>query len=105
MATRSNANKGVTGRNSNVPPPARNTQDNTQAIRRVPGMAYGEQQELVEQQQSLLTSLQEAPAQSYNVTEPPAKELGKPGDYAIDTENKNIYGPKTSSGWPAPVNF
>lgn len=52
MATRSNANKGVTGRNSNVPPPARNTQDNTQAIRRVPGMAYGEQQELVEQQQA-----------------------------------------------------
>ena len=30
MATRSNSNKGVTGRNSNVPPPARNTQDNTQ---------------------------------------------------------------------------
>ena len=52
MATRSNANKGVTGRNSNVPPPARNTQDNTQAIRRIPGMSYGEQQEIVEQQQA-----------------------------------------------------
>ena len=62
-------------------------------------------EELVEQQQSLLTSLQEAPAQSYNVTEPPSEELGKPGDYAIDTENKNIYGPKTSTGWPSPVNF
>mgnify|MGYP001157053310 FL=1 len=52
MATRSNANKGVTGRNSNVPPPARNTQDNTQAIRRIPGMSYGEQQELTQQQQA-----------------------------------------------------
>jgi hypothetical protein len=52
MATRSNANKGVTGRNSNVPPPARNTQDNTQAIRRIPGMPYGEQQELTQQQQA-----------------------------------------------------
>ena len=52
MATRSNANKGVTGRNSNVPPPAINTQDNTQAIRRIPGMSYGEQQEIVKQQQA-----------------------------------------------------
>ena len=52
MATRSNSNKGVTGRNSNVPPPARNTQDNTQSIRRIPGMSYGEQQALTQQQQA-----------------------------------------------------
>ena len=44
MATRSNSNKGVTGRNTNVPPPARNFNDNTQAVRRIPGMEYGEQQ-------------------------------------------------------------
>jgi len=36
----------------NVPPPARNTQDNTQAVRRIPGMEYGEQKALVEQQQA-----------------------------------------------------
>tara|TARA_R100000805_G_C3597059_1_gene98084 strand:- start:207 stop:620 length:414 start_codon:yes stop_codon:yes gene_type:complete len=52
MATRSNSNKGVTGRNSNVPPPARNYNDNTQAVRRIPGMDYGEQQALTEQQQA-----------------------------------------------------
>jgi len=52
MATRSNSNKGVTGRNSNVPPPARNTQDNTQSIRKIPGVTYGEQQDLTEQQQA-----------------------------------------------------
>ena len=42
----------VTKRNNAVPPPARNTQDNTQAVRRIPGMDYGEQQELVQQQQA-----------------------------------------------------
>ena len=52
MATRSSSNKGTDRRALNVPPPARNTQDNTQAVRRIPGMPYGEQQELVEQQQA-----------------------------------------------------
>ena len=42
----------VTKRNNAVPPAARNTQDNTQAVRRIPGMDYGEQQELVQQQQA-----------------------------------------------------
>ena len=64
MATRSNANKGVTGRNSNVPPPARNTQNNTQAIRRIPGMSYGEQQEIVEQQQAAPLPKDTTPQQS-----------------------------------------
>ena len=45
MATRSPSNRGL-----NVPPPARNYQDNTQAVRRMPGVAYGEQKELTEQQ-------------------------------------------------------
>ena len=54
MATRSSSNKGTDKRALNVPPPARNTQDNTQAVRRIPGMDYGEQQELVQQQQALL---------------------------------------------------
>ena len=52
MATRSSSNKGTDRRALNVPPPARNTQDNTQAVRRIPGMPYGEQQDLTEQQQA-----------------------------------------------------
>ena len=47
MATRSPSNRGL-----NVPPPARNYQDNTQAVRRMPGVAYGEQKKLTEQQQA-----------------------------------------------------
>ena len=47
MATRSPSNRGL-----NVPPPARNYQDNTQAVRRMPGVAYGEQKQLTEQQQA-----------------------------------------------------
>ena len=62
-------------------------------------------EELVEQQQNLLKSLQEAPAQSYNGTEPPRDDTGKPGDYFVDTKRNNIYGPKTSNGWPPPVKF
>ena len=52
MVTRSSSNKGTDRRALNVPPPARNTQDNTQAVRRIPGMEYGEQKALVEQQQA-----------------------------------------------------
>ena len=52
MATRSSSNKGTDRRALNVPPPARNTQDNTQAVRRIPGIPYGEQQALTQQQQA-----------------------------------------------------
>jgi hypothetical protein len=61
--------------------------------------------ELVKNQQDLLTSLQEAPAQSYNGTRPPDPKLGKSGDYYIDTAAKKMYGPKNINGWPAPVNY
>ena len=47
MATRSPSNRGL-----NVPPPARNYQDNTQTVRRMPDVAYGEQQALTEQQKA-----------------------------------------------------
>ncbi len=47
MATRSPSNRGL-----NVPPPARNYQDNTQVVRRMPDVAYGEQQALTEQQKA-----------------------------------------------------
>jgi len=49
--------------------------------------------DLVEDQQDLLKSLQEAPAQSYNGTDPPAKDTGKIGDYYVDTYRKIMYGP------------
>ena len=52
MATRSSSNKGTDKRALNVPPPARNYSDTTQAVRRIPGMTYGEQQELTQQQQA-----------------------------------------------------
>jgi hypothetical protein len=48
---RSPSNKGITNRNANVPPPARNTQDNTRGL--IPGLTagttYGEGQQLKEQ--------------------------------------------------------
>jgi len=62
-------------------------------------------EKLVLNQQNLLTSIKEAPAQSYNGTTPPLRVLGKPGDYYIDTAAKKMYGPKTSDGWPSPVNY
>ena len=52
MATRSSSNKGTDKRALNVPPAARNYQDNTQAVRRMPDVAYGEQQALTEQQKA-----------------------------------------------------
>jgi hypothetical protein len=52
MATRSNSNRGTNRRALNVPPAARNFNDNTQAVRRIPGVEYGEQKALTEQQQA-----------------------------------------------------
>ena len=52
MATRSSSNKGTDRKALNVPPAARNYQDNTQAVRRMPDVAYGEQQALTEQQKA-----------------------------------------------------
>ena len=52
MATRSNSNRGGNKSELNVPPPARNFNDNTQAVRRIPGVEYGEQKALTEQQQA-----------------------------------------------------
>ena len=49
MATRSSSNKKITNRNANVmyAPPNR---QNTQAVRQIPGVTYGEQDKLTEQQ-------------------------------------------------------
>jgi hypothetical protein len=61
---------------------------------------------IISQQQDLLTSLLEAPSQVFTVNNPPTGELGKPGDYAVDTTNRVIYGPKLSyTEWNSGVNY
>ena len=50
---RSPSNKGITNRNANVPPAGRNYQDQSQAVRRIPDVSFGEQQELTEQQKAI----------------------------------------------------
>jgi len=82
MATRSSSNKGTDRRALNVPPPARNTQDNTQAVRRMPGVGYGEQQALVEQQQA-------APLPKAGVPQAQAR----PTRPKIDLTKINAFGP------------
>jgi len=82
MATRSSSNKGTDRRALNVPPPARNTQDNTQAVRRMPSVGYGEQQALVEQQQA-------APLPKAGVPQAQAR----PTRPKIDLTKINAFGP------------
>lgn len=63
-------------------------------------------QNLVEQQQDLLASLQEAPSKVYEGKAAPQSDLGKPGDYFIDTVNRIIYGPKViRTEWPRGINY
>ena len=62
-------------------------------------------QQLVEQQQNLLTSLLEAPSQVYKQNGIPPVNLGKIGDFYVDTQNNIVYGPKVSdSDWGGPLN-
>jgi hypothetical protein len=62
-------------------------------------------QQLLEQQQNLLTSLLEAPSKVYQSYGAPSTDLGKIGDYYINLENQSIYGPKLQSNdWGQPVN-
>jgi hypothetical protein len=62
-------------------------------------------EELVTQQRNLLTSLQEAPSKVYQADGVPAGDLGKLGDYYIDTTTSKIYGPKLAiTDWGTPVN-
>jgi DNA-binding protein YbaB len=62
-------------------------------------------QDLVTQQRNLLTSLQEAPSKVYQQPGVPAADLGKLGDYYIDTTTSKIYGPKLAIiDWGTPVN-
>jgi len=62
-------------------------------------------QQLLEQQQNLLTSLQEAPSKVYQASGAPSNTLGKLGDYYINLDNQSIYGPKLrADDWGQPVN-
>jgi hypothetical protein len=53
-------------------------------------------EQLLQQQQDLLTSLNEAPSKVYQNSGAPADDLGKVGDYYIDLDTQTIYGPKAS---------
>lgn len=53
-------------------------------------------QDLITQQRDLLTSLEEAPSKVYQDAGLPSLDLGKVGDYYIDTTTSIIYGPKMS---------
>ena len=62
-------------------------------------------EQLVDQQRNLLTSLQEAPSQVYRGNGNPLPNLGKIGDYYLNTSNNVSYGPKiTDTDWGNPLN-
>lgn len=44
-------------------------------------------------------------SQIYSGQGTPAASLGQPGDYYLDKSNYDLYGPKTNSGWGAPINI
>jgi len=56
-------------------------------------------QDLINQQQDLLSSLQEAPSQLIKGTGAPTNDLGKSGDYYVDEITNEIYGPKLNNKW------
>ena len=53
-------------------------------------------EQLLKQQQNLLTSLIEAPSKVYQGEGLPNNNIGKPGDFYIDTKTQQVYGPKMS---------
>ena len=44
-------------------------------------------------------------SQIYSGNGAPDASLGVEGDYYLDKDNYNLYGPKTDSGWGAPINI
>jgi len=62
-------------------------------------------EQLLEQQKSLLDNLIEAPSNVLVNTGVPGNNLGKTGDYYINKQNNQIYGPKVSdTSWGSPLN-
>jgi hypothetical protein len=61
---------------------------------------------MLKQQKDLLQSLEEAPSKVYSNNGVPGSDLGKPGDYYIDLQNKLIYGPKPArTSWADGIQF
>jgi len=56
-------------------------------------------EDLVRQQQDLLSSIIEAPSVVHRGIGSPNKSIGKTGDYYIDTVTETIYGPKFADKW------
>jgi len=62
-------------------------------------------EQLLEQQKSLLENLIEAPSNVLVNVGVPDNSLGKTGDYYINKQNNQIYGPKVSdTSWGSPLN-
>jgi hypothetical protein len=60
---------------------------------------------LINQQRDLLTSLQEAPSKVYQEQGTPDANLGKPGDFYVNLDTSQVYGPKLSATeWGQPIN-
>jgi len=63
-------------------------------------------QTLITRQLNVLSNLQEAPSTVFQQTGRPTADIGKLGDYYIDTENLIFYGPKLSdTEWPLGINY
>lgn len=63
-------------------------------------------QTLITRQLNVLSNLQEAPSTVFQQTGKPTADIGKLGDYYIDTENLIFYGPKLSdTEWPPGINY
>jgi len=63
-------------------------------------------EQLLSQQQELLSSILEAPSKVYFTEAEPTGSLGKLGDYVVDNVNKTMYGPKLeNNSWGQPVKF
>lgn len=62
-------------------------------------------EQLLEQQRSLIDNLIEAPSNVFRNAGIPDANIGKEGDYYIDSRNNNIFGPKISdTEWGSPLN-
>jgi hypothetical protein len=63
-------------------------------------------QTLITRQLDVLSNLREAPSTVFQQTGRPTADIGKLGDYYIDTENLIFYGPKLSdTEWPLGINY
>ena len=55
--------------------------------------------QLIDQQRDLLASLQEAPSKLIKGEGLPTNDLGKSGDYYLDQNSNEIFGPKLNNKW------